>query len=203
VQLRSPHEARLLAVERGLNAMDRDLRRLKQSQIALWEQIWDAWNDEPAGIGTSSPPPPPPTTIPITCHGGISVLLNLPFTDSIFGSGTLVWDGVSLWTCCLSGLTYPGSLACSAATIAILYTFDTSCVLRLSWVQNSSSHCPVTSSCPPTPGFGQSLAGSVPTVTSTTAGPPATTTYTTGSSVSEQALRAGHTSQTITVQLPT
>jgi hypothetical protein len=51
---RGPQEARLLAVERGLEAMDRDIRALRRQTIALSQGIWDAWNE--VGLIVVEPP---------------------------------------------------------------------------------------------------------------------------------------------------
>ena len=89
---RGPMEARLLGVERGLNAMDRDLETLERQIVALSQGIWDAWSD--VATGNFGPPPPlPPPTVLITPCSGLNVLYNLPFTDSIFGSGTVPTSG--------------------------------------------------------------------------------------------------------------
>jgi hypothetical protein len=194
---RGPMEARVLGVERGCNQMDRDLEALKRQLVALSQGIWDAWSD--VATPSAGPPAPPPTpTVHITPCSGLNVLYNLPFVDSIFGSGTLVWDGTAHFAACLSGLAYGGSFACATATIAIHYSMDTSGNLVVTWLVNSGSHCPITSTCSST-----TNATSTPSASTNCGSVPAQITFTMGSSANELALRAGHASQTIVVQLPT
>jgi len=58
-----PQDPRLLHVERGLEAMDRDLRDLQRQVIVLGQRIWQEWSDI-GSIGV------PMTSVPVCISGG-------------------------------------------------------------------------------------------------------------------------------------
>jgi hypothetical protein len=134
----------------------------------------------------------------ILCNN-LCLISALPFTDSLYGSGTLTWNG-TVWKGCIQGLNYaayaPGG--CAAQTIAITYSLNTSGQLSVSWVQSVLSSCPLNSTCATTPNITK-----VQTSPATNCAHPATAAFAMGNSIDEQYLRRGAASQTITVTLKT
>lgn len=80
------------------------------------------------------------------------------FTDQLYGSTTLAWDGTQ-WTGCIPGIAYPGFAPCAAATIAIHYDVlpISGPALRLRWAR--SGNCPQPSTCATTTGLGSTSVG--------------------------------------------
>jgi hypothetical protein len=70
---------------------------------------------------------------------------SIPFVDSLYGSGTLVYNTTGKWTACLAGLSYPAFGTCTAKTIAIHYELTHDGGLKVHC--NATGVCPNTSTC--------------------------------------------------------
>jgi hypothetical protein len=206
--LRGPAEARLLHVERALEQMGRDVRVNQRKLIALGQGIWAEWGAAGAITSTPTPTPTPTPTLAVCCSG-ISPGTTIPFTDSIWGSGTLTWNaGANVWFGWLTA-AWPGVGACGACSTAILYILDASANLTIWWAYNNTSQCPVATtasgtltlpSAPPGSGF-QSITyyqpfGGTDYYCNTS---PMTSITNMSTSTPETLLRTGHSSEVITL----
>jgi len=199
--LRGPAEARLLHVERGLGAMERDLRNLRRQAIALGQGVWAGWSELSRVHDTPAPAPAP---ILAVCCSGVDPGTTIPFTDSVFGSGTMTWKAaLESWVGWISGIHWPGSGACGAATIAVGYYLSSSALFQVKWIINASSSCPVPSTPTSIPRSGQALAASNETAPCFYCNvAPIIATYAMGTTVAENLLRTGHASQVVTLIFP-
>jgi hypothetical protein len=198
----SPKEARLLALERKTARLGQILRGLRTDALGVGQGLQDAWSD----VAAAGPAPgPPATTPPINaCCSAIPTTTTIPFTDSVWGAGNLVWDGSANWAAWLGGLAWPGAGACGACTIAVHYSFDSgSHALSVAWLIFNASQCPA----PSTPGFISPPGGQVYEVIAYPAGfhcetTPITALFTMANTAAETLLRTGHASETITLSFP-
>jgi hypothetical protein len=194
-------EELILEIERAylpLPALAARLAAVEQSLQMFWTSLG-------IGLATSTPTPTPTPTF-VACCATINPGPTIGFTDSIWGSGTLTYNPTSTyWECWLSGLSWPGSGGCGAATIAILYQFSVSpnpFGLTMWWTYDSTSFCPVNSTPTSSPGPGQTFqsitynAPSGGTVFYCDTTPMTGYTYMSTSSP-ELALRQGHAAETI------
>ncbi len=117
---RGPLEARVLGVERGLEAMDRDLRNLRRQVLSLSQGVWAAWSEVHARITTPSLQPPTPS-FPAICR---LFPPRLPILDSLYGGSFLSWDGVSKWTGCRAVAVPAGGSCGAVASSAIRYSLQ-------------------------------------------------------------------------------
>jgi len=191
--LRGPIESRLLAVERGLSGLERELRQLRRQAIAVGQGLWDSWGDTPIPRQA-----PAAAKFPNICPGPDDIPDVITLVDPVYGDVDLTWDGVSAWTGC-QVINYPGFGVCPAATSCpITYTLtgsNTTAVweLEVAWIDHtvSGQHCPLA---------GQSC-GSAPTISFThtaTIACSGTTAWTFNAGF----IYAGNTTPTFSITLP-
>jgi hypothetical protein len=109
---RGPDEARLLGVERGLEAMDSRLRALRRRAIALGQGIWDAWSDETATMG-----------VPMCTASYSGTLLSCTSTGLVGQVVTVMAGGVPIgYATSTTGGAFSGSVMITSPTQAVTFT---------------------------------------------------------------------------------
>lgn len=104
MDLIGPAEPRLLHVERGIEALDRQLRALRRRSIALGQGIWAQWGDVAAASSTATP-----TTYSGTVNGctgglsGITVTITNHATGAPLGTVTSGAGGAFSGTLTITG----------------------------------------------------------------------------------------------------
>jgi hypothetical protein len=124
---------------------------------------------------------------------------SVPFVDSLYGSGTLVYNTTGKWTACLAGLSYPAFGTCTAKTIAIHYELTHDGGLKVHC--NATGVCPNTSTCTTASGASNFVVAA-PTVTpECAAGAVASYAVPTAAGTFGRSLYRG-TASTISITLP-
>lgn len=108
MEMRGPNEARLLHVERGIEALDRDVRNLRQRAIAVAQGVWALWSDVPTTE---------PATVTATFSGtlggcgGVNVV---GVTINLSGGYGSVTTG--------SGGTFSGSISFPGTSVSVTFS---------------------------------------------------------------------------------